>query len=68
MLQLTEGLKMNTTNKIVSILMERDGMERGEAENLFWYARAAVEDGQNPKEILEDWFGLEPDYLDDLLG
>ena len=57
-----------TTNRIVSILMRRDGMERDAAEDLLGEAMVAVEDGQDPKEILEDWFGLEPDYLDDLIG
>ena len=57
-----------TTNRLVSILMRRDGMERDEAEDLLQDARAAVEDGEDPEEILQDWFGLEPDYVFDLLG
>ena len=59
---------MKTTNRLVSILMRRDGMERDDAEDLLQDARAAVEDGEDPEEILDDWFGLEPDYLEDLLG
>ncbi len=59
---------MKTTNEIVRILMKRDGMERDEAEDLLRDARAAVEDGEDPEEILADWFGLEPDYVFDLLG
>ena len=59
---------MKTTNRLVSIMMERDGMERDEAEELLRDARADVEDGEDPEEILADWFDLEPDYLEDLLG
>ena len=57
-----------TTNRLVSILMDRDGMERDDAEDLLRDARAAVEEGEDPEEILADWFGLEPDYVFDLLG
>ena len=59
---------MKTTNRLVSILMRRDGMERDDAEDLLQDARAAVEDGEDPEEILQDYFGLEPDYVFDLLG
>lgn len=58
---------MKTTNRLVSILMRRDGMERDDAEDLLRNARAAVEEGEDPEEVLADWFDLEPDYLDDLL-
>ena len=59
---------MKTTNEIVRILMRRDGMERDAAEDLLGEAMVAVEDGEDPEEILADWFGLEPDYVFDLLG
>lgn len=59
---------MKTTNEIVRILMKRDGMERDDAEDLLRNAREAVEDGEDPEEILAEWFGLEPDYVYDLLG
>ena len=59
---------MKTTNEIVRILMRRDGMERDEAEDLLRDARAAVEEGEDPEDVLADWFGLEPDYVFDLLG
>jgi hypothetical protein len=58
-------------NRIVKILMERDEMSRKEAEDLF---NDAVEDftdrlmwGEYPLDICEEWFGLEPDYLDDII-
>ncbi len=59
---------MKTTSEIVRILMRRDGMERDDAEDLLQDAREAVEDGEDPEEILADWFGLEPDYVFDLIG
>lgn len=52
---------------IVSILMERDDMSRGEAEDLVQQARLAVLNGEDPEEILLEEFGLEPDYLFDIL-
>ena len=59
---------MKTTNEIVRILMRRDGMERDDAEDLLQDARAVVEEGEDPEDVLADWFGLEPDYVFDLLG
>ena len=59
---------MKTTNEIVRILMRRDGMERDEAEDLLRDARAVVEEGEDPEDVLADWFGLEPDYVYDLIG
>ena len=58
---------MKTTNRLVSIMMERDGMERDEAEELLRDARADVENGEDPAEVLVAFFGLEPDYVWDLL-
>ena len=59
---------MKATNRLVSILMRRDGMERDDAEDLLQDARAAVEEGEDPEDVLADWFDLEPDYVFDLLG
>lgn len=54
--------------EIEKILIERDGMSPGNARELLEEAREAVyADGEDPEEILADWFGLEPDYLMDLL-
>ena len=57
---------------IVTILMERDKMSRKDAENLI---RLAVEDlrerlaeGDMPFDICEEWFGLEPDYIEELIN
>jgi len=49
------------------VLMRRDGMEAEEADELIEEAQQAVMDGDDPEEVLADWFGLEPDYAFDLL-
>lgn len=54
--------------EILPVLMRRDGMSRAEAEDLIAEARKRVlEYGEDPEEILADEFGLEPDYIYDLL-
>jgi hypothetical protein len=52
---------------ILAVLMRRDGMSRSEAQELIDEARELVADGENPEEILRVDFGLEPDYIFDLL-
>lgn len=52
---------------IKQILMRRDEMSAGEAEKLIQEAREAVAEGQNPEEVCEEYFGLEPDYIWELL-
>ena len=52
---------------ILAVLMRRDGMTRSEAQELIDEARELVAEGENPEEILRVDFGLEPDYIFDLL-
>lgn len=56
---------------IKEVLMERDGLSAEEAEDLIKEAREdfmkRLDDGESPEDICEEWFGLEPDYIDDLL-
>jgi len=53
---------------LIKVLMERDGMERLEADYLIRVARKRVlMDGEDPEKILLDEFGLEPDYIMELL-
>ena len=56
---------------IREILMSRDGMTAQEADAEI---SAAQEDfnyrlarGEMPDDICEEWFGLEPDYIDELI-
>ena len=56
---------------IKDILIRRDGMTEGEALDLIKEAKIDLEQGLSEGEpdydICEKWFGLEPDYLDELL-
>ena len=50
------------------VLMRRDEMSAEDVDEWIKAARQAVEDGEDPEDILQDEFGLEPDYVFDLLG
>lgn len=56
---------------IKDILMRRDGMTEEDAIELIQQAKRDLEDGIIKDDIdyriCEKWFGLEPDYLDELL-
>lgn len=61
-------------NRIVKVLMERDNMSQEDAQDLF---NEALEELNNMmegdyslcdvEELIEDYFGLEPDYMFDFL-
>lgn len=61
------------SERIIKILMRRDEMTREEAEDQIQEARKELQmllddgDLEEAYDICETWFGLEPDYLDDLL-
>jgi hypothetical protein len=56
---------------IKQVLMKRDGMSATEADELIEEAQKDLQerliDGECPIDICEEWFNLEPDYLDDLI-
>ena len=56
---------------IKQTLMERDGMEAWEADDLIDQAKEdlneRLENDELPFDICQEWFGLEPDYLDELM-
>lgn len=56
---------------IKQILIERDGMTGEEADDLIDQARKdlmeRLDAGEIPDDICEEWFGLEPDYFDELI-
>jgi hypothetical protein len=56
---------------ILNILIERDGMAVEAALELIEQARAdlneRLEDGEMPHDICYEWFGLEPDYIMELM-
>lgn len=53
-------------NRVVEILMERDGMTKKEAEDLVAECREALEEGDT--EAIQEYLGLEDDYIFDVLG
>lgn len=48
-------------------LMRRDSLSAAEADSLIVEAREEVASGVAPERVLEEMFGLEPDYVMDLL-
>ena len=52
-------------NKVVEILMRRDGISKHEAEELVQECREALESGD--EEAIQDYLGLEDDYIFDIL-
>ena len=57
-------------DKVVSILMSRDGMTREEAEELVETTREMIYEAEGSLEvddIIMDNLGLEPDYIFDLI-
>jgi len=59
------------SKRIVKILMERDKVTEEEAKRTVKLTRElvneAIENGDDPDEIMMAELGLEPDYLDDLI-
>jgi len=56
---------------IKEVLMRRDEMSAEEADDLILQAKndlnQRLAEGETPDDICEEWFGLEPDYLMDLI-
>ena len=53
--------------ELLNILIKRDKISKEEALELINDAKLRVLDGEDPEEILHDEFGLEPDYIFDLI-
>jgi len=62
---LTQGIPK--LESLAQVLMRRDRMTPSEAAEAIAEARERVEDGEDPEEVLAQEFGLEPDYVFDLL-
>ena len=55
-------------HSLIQVLMLRDNLSRDEAQELIYSAHyEVVDEGLEPDEVLRDNFGLEPDYIFDLL-
>lgn len=49
------------------VLCSRDDLTLAQADELIKEARQSIREGMDPEELLHDDFGLEPDYVFDLL-
>ena len=58
-------------NRVVKILMEREGLSREEAEDILNEVKEMLEDcnydPEESEEIISSELGLEPDYIMDIL-
>ena len=54
-------------SQLKRILMRRDRLSEDEADDLINEAKERVAAGEDPDDILHDEFGLEPDYIFDIL-
>ena len=52
-------------NRVIDILMKRDGIEYEDARNLV--KDEIISNPFDANEIIKDYLGLEPDYLEDIL-
>ena len=56
---------------IKQILMRRDGLDPEDADNLISEAREEfnqrLSEGDMPFDLCQEWFGLEPDWLDEFM-
>jgi hypothetical protein len=63
---------MSIRKDLITVLMKRDGLTRKEAEKRVADVKGQLMDrlgdGEMPFDICEEEFGLEPDYLEDLIG
>ncbi len=62
---------LEVRSSIKQILIRRDGMTESDAKDLIAEARDELNSmliaGEDPSDICEIYFGLEPDYLDELI-
>lgn len=49
------------------VIMRRDGLTSDEADDLIEEAREEVMEGADPEDVLQNTFGLEPDFIFDLI-
>ena len=52
---------------ILEVLMRRDKMDRDDALSWIEDAKQMVREGEDPEEVCRLEFGLEPDYMWDLI-
>jgi hypothetical protein len=52
---------------IKQVLMRRDKLSPLEADDALAEARKRIKNGDDPQDVVEEEFGLEPDYIWDVL-
>ena len=60
-------IELNRPETLKQVLMRRDKLSSDEADAAIAEAKELVAAGEDPEEVLYDEFGLEPDYVFDLL-
>lgn len=64
-------IDLNPCMTIKEILMSRDGMSEDDAQSLIVDAREdmmeRIGNGEIPNDICMEWFGLEPDYIFEIM-
>ena len=58
-------------NRVVEIIVNRDGVDREYAESLVAETRdelISLDDPFEAEDVIIDYLGLEPDYLEDILN
>lgn len=55
------------TTEFEQVLMDRDGLSAYDASTELAQARRRVGNGENPEDILREEYGLEPDYIMDII-
>lgn len=58
---------MSELETLEQILVRRDGLTRTEARDVINDAKRRVLEGEDPEIVLEEEFGLEPDYIWELM-
>lgn len=53
--------------ELMRVLMSRDGLTSREAQEAINEARELILNGESPEDVLAEEFGLEPDYLYDII-
>jgi polyhydroxyalkanoate synthesis regulator phasin len=54
-------------DRLIDVLVARDGISLDEAQDFIDEAKERVYNGEDPEEILLEEFGLEPDYIFDII-
>ena len=68
-----DNIKEENLNPIITVLMKRDNITLTQAINYFleaveeWEENVEEYSYEDACDFIEDWFGLEPDYLMDFL-